>query len=804
MSDQGMRRREFLKVGGAAAAGVAVGVGGPRAVAALMRPPGELVRVPGGPESWANTVCGECPGGCGLRVRRIAERAVRVEGNDLCPVSRGALCPRGASTLQGHYAPGRLLSPRARTSRSAPWKELSWEEALGLLADRLRALRDKHPERLALAVGAGRPHASLLLRRFARAFGTPNVLDASPLEPGPRGALLMTQGVEGTPAYDLARAKTILSFGAPLLEAWDAPVWAQRAYGLFRRGHSGRRGRLVQVDARMSPTAARADEWIAVHPGTEGALALGIAHVLVREGLFDRSFVEERTFGFEDWRDEAGRPRMGFKSLLVAQYPPDRVADLTGVPVVTILRVAREVASGSPAVAVAGAGSGWMSQGTYDAFAVQALNALLGSIEAPGGMLVPLAPPLGSLEEEAIDPRAKRGLAAPPLVPPAPLGGASLDLLPRALEAQGTSLEGLLLWEADPVGRSPEGERWRGLLSKIPFVVSTASVVDATTESSADLVIPDAAPLERWQTALPTAGGNAIVLVGKPVLPGKGPDTAGVVLETARRLGGGPAESLPWKDVEGFLKVWIEGLWRARRGTPNVGEFEADWIAQLEHGGWWVPSAKDLGEFTQQVVERGGWSDPLYRYGEWGRTLRTRSGRFEFFSRLLEERLRSSARAAGGEGEGALEAILVRLGIRARGDEVYLPHFEGPEPAAKEGWPLSLVPYVLLTTGEGEGVGRPWIEESLAPHLPVKWEAWAELHPETAQRLGLDEGSWAELETPAGKARLRVRLFPGIPADVVALPLGRPGLGARIVGFRRDPLGGFALRPGTAARMRRA
>jgi anaerobic selenocysteine-containing dehydrogenase len=122
-----------------------------------------------------------------------------------------------------------------------------------------------------------------------------------------------------------------------------------QAYSRLRRGRPDHRAKIVQVESRFSITAAKADEWIPIEPGTEGALALSIARVIIEEGLYDRDFIENHAFGFEDWTDEDGEEHIGFKTSILKSYSPRTVAAVTGIPAGTIQRVAREFATTRPA-----------------------------------------------------------------------------------------------------------------------------------------------------------------------------------------------------------------------------------------------------------------------------------------------------------------------------------------------------------------------------------------------------------------------------------------------------------------------
>lgn len=341
-----MKRRNFIRFASGGAAGLATAgvtlTGISTLNAALAR---EEVKVPHGPETWALGVCSLCPGGCGLRIRKIGSRAVRISGNPLHPVNHGRLCPKGLAGLQALYHPDRIHGPMRNTgSRENPqWSEVSWEEAIRIVTDRLRTLREKKEAHSVIFVG-GPPGQvrNRMFRKFLKLYGSPNFFQAPSGLDGNNLAVYLQQGVAEGLAYDLESTRYLLNFGANLLEGWGSPVRNMLAFGKWRDSAAGRRTKFVQIEPRFSISAARADEWISVRPGTEAALALGLAYVLITEGLYDARFVNDRTFGFEDWRDSAGRAHMGFRSLVLSEYRLNRVSEVTGIRAENILRVGRE------------------------------------------------------------------------------------------------------------------------------------------------------------------------------------------------------------------------------------------------------------------------------------------------------------------------------------------------------------------------------------------------------------------------------------------------------------------------------
>ncbi len=218
-------RRNFLRFAAGGAVGTmtsGISVKGISTINAALE--NELVRVPSGPESWATGVCGMCAGGCGLRVRKIGKRAVKIQGNPVHPINRGGLCPKGLAGLQELYHPDRLKKAlrNAGTRDNPKWKEISCDEALGLLAQRLRQLRDAGEARSLVLVGRSRSGLlPRLLTRFMSAYGSPNYVVMPSGMDALQAAVHAQQGVTDPVAYDFANARYVLSFGVNLLEGWE-------------------------------------------------------------------------------------------------------------------------------------------------------------------------------------------------------------------------------------------------------------------------------------------------------------------------------------------------------------------------------------------------------------------------------------------------------------------------------------------------------------------------------------------------------------------------------------------------------
>src|SRR5512139_2397825 len=403
-------RRGFLALSGAGAAGIAVSGCGPHNIADFLELSESARRAPGGEEKWVTALCGQCTGGCPLRARTVGGRVVSLTGNPFYPLNRNGVCPTGLAGLQVLYNPDRVRGPLKRVGSrgEGKWQSISWQEAIETAGQRLREIRGRgEPHTVAFLSGKCPGLMDGLIARFCRAYGTPNdIRNTSAAAEAQALARYCTQGTRAPFTYDFDNTNCILSFGAPLFEVSNSPVRMLRAYGHLRQERPGPKAKIIQIEPRFSVTAAKADQWVPINPGTEATLALGIAYVLIREGLYDKAFVDAHTFGFDDWRDDAGVMHLGFRNLVLQDHNLDEVARITGVPVASILGITKEFAKRKPAIALGEMAS---TNAVYSAMAVHALNALVGSLDVPGGVVFPAEVPLKPWPEVTLDTVAEQG-----------------------------------------------------------------------------------------------------------------------------------------------------------------------------------------------------------------------------------------------------------------------------------------------------------------------------------------------------------------------------------------------------------
>jgi anaerobic selenocysteine-containing dehydrogenase len=615
--------------------------------------------------------------------------------------------------------------------------------------------QDGHPERFAFLYGETRGQMRNLIARFTHAVGSPNAVSRDSLGVEAANlAHLLTQGIYDSMAYDVENASYLLSFGSGLLEAGRSVQRFISGYAYMRRGRP-QRGKVVVADSRQGISGAKADEWLPIKPGTEGALALGLAHVIITSGLVDDDFVGRYAFGYEDWQDESATQHKGFKSLVLEQYGPQHVSQITGLSPTTIARVAGEFAATRPALAVIPVESTVLTgsvNGLYTAMAVHCLNALVGSVETAGGVQVQRYPACPGWPALPPDPIAESGRMAERIDGAGtifPLARHAYQAVPDRIQA-GYPLDLLFLYDANPAFESPNGpRRWLEAFEKVKTIVSFSSFLDDTAQY-ADLVLPDHTFLERWQADFLEGVGYAGVALRQPVVAPVHDtrDTGEVLVELAHRVGGWLGAAFPWRDIHELLAEQLR----------DVG---ASWETLTQLGVWasppYMPAARGSAAWVGEVVGRDRQAAP-------------RDGYFDFYSRELQCRLGSAG-----------ESVLEHLGIQARGDEVFLPHYE---PVAYHGeersYPFVLNVVTLMSLGTASAnANLPSLQEICGMTVGETWTSWLEMNPEAGHGLGLQDRDRVWVESPSGKVQTRVRFVAGLRPDVVNLPYNQ---GHRAVG----------------------
>ncbi len=478
-----MDRRDFFKIVTVSTAGAAAtGCGSKDALIPLLVPEHNI---PIGEEIWHPAVCTECAAGCGTLVRVMgAERVIdqkgekvrqrvaavkKIEGNPLDPISGGRLCARGQAVVQALYHPDRLQSAMKRQGDrgKAAFAAVSWDDAVAGVGEKIRAA---DPSRIVFLTGPNAGSRSAAIQGFLTAIKAPQAVVCSLADFAiERKAAEQALGWNGLPVYDIANATHILGVGADFLGGWASPVYYARQFGQFRQGRQGIRGNLFQAESRFSTTAAAADRWLPIAPGSEPQFIAAVARILIDAKL---------------------APNVGALPQNVAQA--FRSADVSAMLKATGLEAKRTVpmilefgASHAPLVL---AGASALHTNSLDAVAASHyLNLMLGNVGKPGGVLAPAV--------SAVNLQTS-------------------DLAGRLSNAQVILIDG-----TNPAYILPRSSGIIDALNKADTVISFAPLVDDSS-AFADFILPDHHPLESTVAVAPIVSDRTAMAVAEPfVMP---------------------------------------------------------------------------------------------------------------------------------------------------------------------------------------------------------------------------------------------------------------------------------------------
>jgi anaerobic selenocysteine-containing dehydrogenase len=674
-------------------------------------------------QKWMVTSCLNCQARCAIRVRVVDGKAVSITGNPLSKVSDGKICPRGHIGLQVLYDRGRISTPLKRTNKEKgrgidpQWVPLSWDQALGEITNRLNKLRESgEPNKLLLLYGLNTISTQDLIIRFAEAYGTPNLVSGEGLDiETEKSGNWMGDGHYAQTAYDLDHANYILAFGADMLESSKPLSRYLRKWGKIRREKPDRT-RIVAVNPRYSVTAAKSDEWIPIHPGTDGALAMGIAHVILSEDLWDKTFVRDWTAGFE-----------AYKELSLRQYSPEDVSKITGISSETIRRVARQFARTRPALALRGQESINWPEGSFTSYAILCLNALVGSIDVPGGVLYQESVKYHEMPRLIEDETAKKGKTNPVIdlrgTEKYPAARVVTNQIPESL-IQNTPypIEMAMGFNSNFNMSAPGTDRWDKALKKLPYYVHLSPFISEMA-LYADLILPSTTYLEEWgYDHSPPGAGFAEVKIKQPVVAPRGSarSIVDILFRMAEGVNGNTAQSFAniGDHAEGFVKYRTETL------LP-----------------W------------KELLEKGVWVGKDYEYRQYTRIFQTPSKKFEFSS-------------------GNLKQLLAKKNPEK--EENTLPHYKEVKYLGdREKYPLVLLPYQPLLVVENGSQNYPWAQEIFLPMDGVGWETLVEMNRETATSLKLRDGQLIWVESPFQKIKAKLKLSEGVHPEAVAIPTGQ-------------------------------
>jgi anaerobic selenocysteine-containing dehydrogenase len=795
-----LSRRDFLKIGGAAAAAIgATGgttlitrAGGVDRSGWAGHRTGAVTRVP--------SMCQACTTACGVIGTVKAGRLISITGNAEDPNSRGSVCAKGTAGPSMVYAASRLLYPLRRTGKRGDggWKRITWEQAYDEIAQRLRAIRESgHPEQFAFLQGRNR--STDIVSRFINAYGTPSHFNHRALcSLNRRAAMLATVGDSDWDLGDYENSDYVLNFGCNFAEAHQGhiPTVIRIMAGRAKRGT-----KIVTFEARLSNSAALSDEWCCVKPGTDGLIALAMGHVICSEKLWNK-----------DWLDTWSNYPAEDIARHLESYTPEIAEQESGVPAATIRRIAREFASRAPrCTTISNRGSHAHWNGFYNDRAIVLLNAIVGNMGEVGGF--------NWFPFEGWD---RNQLPEPGPVPPRPTARSIIadardwplanawkgkamrvgEIVFLWIKEQRQKIGALMTYNVDPAWAWPEQNLVIDVLrdeALVPFHVCLDTMYSDTAHL-ADIVLPWSTWMERWDIdSRPPAHLIDYVGLRQPLVKplGESKDIREVFPELARRIGGGMERYFPWKTVEeyfeeyfkpvpgGFAYMRQHGVWQDPRKQPNYRPFVRPLGAKEIEGSTTDPDTgiiyKGQDPDTKEPIAIG-----IMVKGESVRGFQTPSRKLEIYSKFIADK--------GNE----------------RGREISPLPVYAPIPdhqRALDADQLIMISFKWNVHNAHRTMQSKWLSEIV--HANPAW-----IHPETARRLGLQEGDWAEVTgyrpkdalvphgdgSEVGRMKLPVHITEGVHPLVIAISHNngvqhggrvaagrRPTAGIEGLGAQQDP-----------------
>lgn len=665
---------------------------------------------------------GDHPVGCGMILTVKDNRLIKVEGDPEHPITNGRLCVRCLTLPEYTHHPQRIIYPMKRVGKRGEnkWQRISWDEAWDIIVDKINYFKENYgAESIVVFGGTGREACLYYYPLGFASIGTPNVCypQSGWSCYGPRCAITDYILGAGYPEIDFAghfetRYNTPGWTPPEYLMLWGKEPLKSNPDGFF--GHSVidmmKLGtKIIMVDPRISWLATRAEYVLQLRPGSDTALALGLLHVIIKEELYDKEFVDKWCYGWDEFVER------------VMEYPPEKVAEITWVPVEKIYEVARVFAKAKPASLGWGLAVDQNPNGVQLGHALLALIAITGNLDVPGG--VTIGPPASLMGKWRMESRSwlsdelwsKRiGAEQWPAVSTA-LATTHPDETLNTLET-GKPYKLRMGWFNSSNFLSPtnsaQPDRWYNALKELEFNVVQDTFMTPTAMALADIFLPLPTFAEHDGVVLTHYGRNAVFAgaMNKALTVGETKSDLEVCFELGKRLN---PEAWPWETVSDFFTEQLE---------PDLGfGFE-----ELRKKGLYQPG------YTYKKYEKG-----LLRFdGEPG--FNTVTGLVELSSTLFE----------------------------SWGDDA-LPYHEEPPysvystPELAQEYPLT------LTTGARKYTSFHSEHRQIKTLREIDPNPELEIHPETAKELGIINGDWVVVENMFGKARLVAKLTETIHPKVV-------------------------------------
>jgi len=795
LADFVLTRRSFIKKA-SAATGTAAALGGLQPSLRALAASGEVAA--GQMGEWKPATCQGCTSWCSKQVYVVDGRAVKVRGNPNSKVNGTAGCPRSHLALQQVYDPDRIKTPMKRTNPQKGRNEdpkfvpISWDEALGTIADKIMELRkNNETHKYMLMRGRYSYMRDVLYDRMTKIIGSPNNISHSAIcAEAEKFGPYYTEGYWGYRQYDVQRAQYIILWGADPLAANRQVSYYSAAWG-----DAVDSATIAIAEPRLSATAAKADEWLPVKPGTDGALAVAIAHVLLTEGLWNKDFVGDFSDGKnhflagydvlpEMFEEKHTNGIVAWWNLELKDKTPQWAAKITGVPAEQIKRVAIGYGRAAPhAISWLGGGPCMQVRGSYAAMAVHALNGLVGAVDNIGGTqqsnkeyTTKFPKPNDFMDEIAKQGKKhkkidQRGRLEFPALNKGKSGGGVVtnNAADGILNEDPNEIKVAIGYMNNFAFSCPQPERWERALAKIPFLVH---ITTNASEFSwfADILLPDTHHMfEKWGYVKAHGNGYRHVTLMQPIIKPVGDFK---IDET----------EIPWMLAEKLAERGFDNLLRhfkeykdpeTGKAPTNEKEFGLYSLKYATQNLWDPAKHKGGDKFNgwEDFLKAGVWNSKPYPYRKRWSKMKTKTKKFEFYSETLKAALTKHAE----KHNTTVDHVLEVCNYQARGDMAFVPHYEDPYISGDEKeYPFIHVDYKSRLNREGRSANCTWYHDfkDLDPG-DVPWQDVAKINPRDAKGLGIKNGDRVKLTSPTGNLTCTASLWEGVRPGTIAKCYGQ-------------------------------
>jgi anaerobic selenocysteine-containing dehydrogenase len=662
-------------------------------------------------ERMVPTFCSLCgPSmGCGLNCYVKDGKLVRVEGMKESPINNGRLCPKAYASVQWLYSPQRLKHPLKRIGEKGEGKfaKITWDEALDIIAGKLKEQKEKYgPESLAVLSPQARTYKPYFIR-FLTVHGSPNYCHSGICAIQRAFGFAYTLGAPMLGA-DYEHADVIVVWGAN-------PVYSATPMGTMKRilDAKERGAKLIVIKPEMQPDAAKADIWVPIRPGTDGALALAMLNVIVNEHLYDAEFVSRWCYGFDKLVPH------------IQKYTPEWAEPITGLTADQIKELARLYGKAKSTCILAGNAFDQTVDSNNAVRAVGILMAITGNFDRPGGNIVsmgssmPIPKPVNMPERYTQD-------FIDRLVGPE-MAGCFQPFIEGISSAYYRCLNSVLTGEPYPVktiiapGTQPTvitrgSKRVVEAVKKLEFFV-VIDVMQTASMSWADVVIPVTTMYECNHPFEAQMMGNWIMARNKVIEP----------------LGDYKSDYEFWLDL-GVKMGYGEDFWH--------GNIDECMNYQLENFGM---TMDELRAYPNGIIYEP--NSPVYE-------------KYESIFNTPSPRLSRAPYLPQGK------VAIYNTSFEENGFNPLPEWVEPPESPTNTPELLTKYPLVFFDTHTSDVYNHAWLRN--IPCLrEIQPEPWIHIHPDTAKARGIEDGDWVIVESPHGWIKVKALYFPGIRPDTI-------------------------------------